>query len=166
MRPLGPLTIDQQSTSAAFVELLECLTTWAAPLLRAPGHSLADVGYHVFLSSAGTPWSDSAFRHRIPRLIEREMALMGRNPAHISWTMLRRVFVDGMRQGGSRGTDIERGAAMVMGNSTRSAVFFVQIQPSLTAQSSADSDRPSRVSHLRSELFRVVLLIRLDRFRS
>ena len=83
------------------------------------GGDVAGVGHHFFLSSEGAPWSDSGLTQRLPRLVEREMAHMGKDTRHISVTMLRRIFVDGMRESGTRGSAFERGAAMVMGNTTR-----------------------------------------------
>ena len=116
-RPLGPLRVDQSSVTAEFTELLEAHATWGLPLLC--GGDIANAGHHFFLSSEGAPWSESGLTQRLPRLVEREMAHMGKDTRHISFTMLRRIFVEGMRESGTRGSAFERGAAMVMGNTTR-----------------------------------------------
>ena len=110
-RPLGPLAIDQSSVTANFLELLEAHANWGLRLLC--GGDLADVAHNFFLSSEGKPWGDSGLTQRLPRLVEREMAQMGKDTRHISFTMLRRIFVDGMRESGTRGSAFERGAAMV-----------------------------------------------------
>jgi len=114
-RPMGPLQVDQKSVTAEFTELLEAHATWGMPLLC--GGDPAHVGHHFFVNNDGAPWGDTGLTQRLPRLVEREMAQMGKDKAHISFTMLRRIFVDGMRESGTRGSTFERGSAMLMGNS-------------------------------------------------